>query len=71
MRLVYRITNEVLRDLIRSEHNGFLSLLMEKVNIQREIAIQNNKLTTFNFLVFFPFKLIFFLFYFILFYFLD
>ena len=48
MRLVYRITNEVLRDLIRSEHNGFLSLLMEKVNIQREIAIQNNKLTMFN-----------------------
>ena len=28
--------------------DSFLSLLMEKVNIQREIAIQNNKLTTFN-----------------------
>jgi len=28
--------------------DSFLSLLMEKVRIQREIAIQNNKLTTFN-----------------------
>ena len=28
--------------------DSFLSLLMEKVNIQREIAIQNNKLTKFT-----------------------
>ena len=28
--------------------DSFLSLLMEKVNVQREIAIQNNKLTSFN-----------------------
>ena len=28
--------------------DSFLSLLTEKVNIQREIAIQNNKLNQFN-----------------------
>ena len=28
--------------------DSFLSLLREKVNIQREIAIQNNKLTKFT-----------------------
>ena len=28
--------------------DSFLSLLMEKVNIQREVAIQNNKLTKFT-----------------------
>ena len=28
--------------------DSFLSLLMEKVNVQREIATQNNKLTSFN-----------------------
>jgi len=28
--------------------DSFLSLLLEKVNIQREIAIQNDKLTKFN-----------------------
>ena len=38
----YSIYSKCLRD------DSFLSLLMEKVNVQREIAIQNNKLTTFN-----------------------